>query len=539
MPPKIDNEVFEWLGEQIEPPPPPAPVKNKKWMPRQTPKQRVLFTAKEKYILLHGPKGGSKTFGALDKAVQHCYDNKNGLVLILVRVQNMAVKGGSWDKLISEVLPRWKDGNTNKKGKKLDDGLGLHYTDVKFDANHCPFVWIQNKHGSWSMITVMSCPHANQLRQRIRGVEPSMVFLDEATSCDTPEYFESVAAQLGRRPQVEGVQQFIAATNPEDPDHWVYLKWFVEPFDENGNKDENFRDIYFPAEDNRENLQAGYLEGLASVYGKNATEAARMIGGQWVSAPSGDSLFGGLFNVTMHVRPLDGNMRPSTDEWLQPDPNYTMILGVDPGSVYNAFIFMQWLPIDGMFKWMHFDEIVLLRKRVKYPDLIPAVMRRIRFWRDAVGSEIPQVWISDDTAVNVFRANTGTFDALEIQKIYEANRLKYNLEPMRIKPCPKFQGSVEARIRIEQDALGLDQIIVSSRCSHIRKMYENLECEKQKAGAPFDPKLATTPRRSDHLHVFDAGSYPKLAAATKPSILQPSNSVSSSRMFSVSSGHAA
>lgn len=548
MPPKIDNEVFEWLGEQLEPPPATKPTSKKKWLPRHTPKQRELFLAQEKYILCHGPKGGAKTYGVLDKLVRHCFDNRNALALILVRVQNMAVKGGSWDKLTSEVLPRWRDGNIQplnvrkngewvsnpKAGEKMDDGLGLNYTEVKFDANHCPFIWIQNKHGGWSLITVMSCPHANQLRQRIRGVEPSIVFLDEATSCDTPEYFESVAAQLGRRPQVETVQQFLAATNPEDPDHWVYLKWFVEPYDaDTGAKNPNFRDIYFPPDDNLENLQLGYLEGLASVYGKNATEAARMIGGEWVSAPSGEALFKDLFNIAIHVRPLDDTGRPSTSEWLMPDPNYAMILGLDPGSVYNAFIFMQWLPIDGIFRWMHFDEIVLLRKRVKYPDLVPAVMRRIRFWRDVTGAEIPQVWISDDTAFNVFRAATGSFDALDIQKVYEANREKYSLEPMRIRPCPKFQGSVEARIRIEQTALAQDEIIVSSRCVHVRRMYEKLESEKQKAGAPFDPRLATTPRRSDHLHVFDAGSYPKLAAATKPTLLQPIRSAGGSSLISV------
>ena len=538
MPPKIDNEIFEWLGEQLEPPPPPKPVKNKTWMPRQTPRQRELFAAQEKYILIWSGKGAAKSFGALDKLIQHCYDNENALALILVRVQNMAVKGGSWDKLVAEVLPRWRDGNRDRDGNKLDDGLGINYSEVKFDANHCPFIWIQNQHGGWSMITVMSCPHAGQLRQRIRGVEPSIVFLDEATSCDTPEYFESVAAQLGRRPKVKGVQQFIAACNPEDPDHWVYLKWFIEPWDENGKKDENFRDIFFPPEDNRENLQPGYLEGLVSVYGKNATEAARMIGSQWVSAPSGEATFSGLFNVMHHVRPLDDQMHPSTKEWLSPSPSHAMIIGLDPGSVFNAFIFHQWLPIDGAFKWLTFDEIVLLRKRANYLDLIPAVMRRIRFWRDLVGAEIPMVWISDEAAFNVYRAASGTFDSLEINRIYELNREKYNLEPMKVRPCPKFSGSVEARIRIEQTLLSQDEIVVSSRCVHVRKMYEGLECEKQKPGAPFDPKLATTPKRSDHIHVFDATSYPKLAASTKPSLLIPPKRGSGSTLISVS-GHAA
>jgi hypothetical protein len=522
MPPKIDNEVFEWLGEQLEPPPPPPPVKNKKWMPRQTPAQRKLWNAKQKSVLCWGPKGGSKSFGAGDKMAKHCYDNRNALVLILVRVQNMAVKGGVWDKLITEVLPRWKDGNRDREGRLLDEGLGLHYSEVKFDANHCPFIWIQNKFGGWSMITVMSCPHANQLRQRIRGVEPSMVFVDELTSCDSVEYFESVAAQLGRRPQVTDPQQFIGACNPEDPDHWVFKKWFEEPFDdETGEKDPNFHDIFFPAEENRENLQPGYLEGLASVYGKNATEAARMIGGEWVSAPSGESIFQEVFSVMSHVRPLDEQGRPSKTEWLMPHKGHPMIIGIDSGIVHHAFIFMQRLPVDGKMKWLIFDEVVLLRRKLTYATIMPIVMRRIRWWFDTVGEDLPMVWISDDSAMKFFRPGAGTYDSLDMEREYAAYRSKVHLPPIKIKAAPKFSGSVEASIRIEQTAMAEDALVVSARCTKVIAMYNRLECEKQKQGQPFDPKLASTPRRSDHLHVFAAGAYPKLTASIQPSLLIP------------------
>lgn len=525
MRPKIDPEIFEWLGQEIEPPPPVVPRAAKKWRQKLTPAQEKLRVAQQRFILCWGNKGGSKTYGVLSKMVEHCYNNRNALGLILVKVSNMAVKGGAWDKLTTEVLPCWKEGNRDRSGNKLDEGMGLVYTEVKFDANHCPYVWIQNRYGTWCMITVMSCPHAQQLRARIRGVEPSFVFLDEATSCDSAEYFESVAAQLGRRPRVDGVQPFIAATNPEDPDHWVFLKWFVEPYDEaTGKKDENYHDIFFPAEENKENLPAGYLEGLVSVYGKNATEAARMIGGEWVAQPSGEALFGDLFNILVHVRPLDETMNPHPKEWLVPSTAYPMILGIDPGAVFNSFVFLQRLPVDGKMKWLTFDEIVLLRQKVKYGVLVPIVMRRIKWWREVAGADIPQVWNSDDSAFNVFRASHGSYDALVIERIYEENRKAIGLEPMRIKPAPKFNGSVEARISIEQAALANDEVIVSSRCHRVRAMYQRLESEKQKANAPFDPKLAMTPRRSDHLHTFDAGSYPKLTMSIQPSLLQPSRS---------------
>lgn len=523
---KINLGAFEALGEAIEPPEATPSIRvAKTWKPRLTPAQEKLFSSDDKYILCWGPKGGSKSHGVCQKCVKHAWENENALVLIIVRVQNMATKGGAWDILINEVLPRWRDGNMDRDGKKFDDGFGLVYTDVKYDQNHCPYIWVQNQFGGWSMIGLLSCPHANQLRDRIKSIVPSMVFLDEVTSCDDPIYFMSVAAQLGRRPRVKGVQQFIGATNPEDPEHWAFKRWFIEPFqDENGDpkeKDKDFHDIFFPAEDNKENLPPGYLEGLKGIYGKNATEALRMIGGQWVAVPSGESLFLEIYNEMLHVRPLAENGIPDESKWLMPDGKYPMIIGVDSGMVHHAFIFMQRLPVEGKMKWMYFDEVVLLRRKLPYSTIMPVVMRRIRWWRDTAGAEMPQVWISDDSAFNMFRPGQGTYDSLDMERNYNAVRERYKLEPVKIRPAPKFSGSIEACLRIEQTALADEEIIISSRCKKVRAMYNQLESEKQKRGEPFDPKRATTPRRSDHLHVFAAAVYPKLAASIRPSILIP------------------
>lgn len=524
---KIDLGAFEALGEIIEPPPPQEAVgPPRKWKPRMTPKQEELFNCKKKYVLCWGPKGGSKSFGVSNLCVKHAWENENALVLIMVRVQNMAVKGGAWDILINEVLPRWRDGNMDREGNKLDEGFGLVYTDVKYDQNHCPYVWILNRYGKWSMISLMSCPHANQLRDRIKSVVPSMVFLDEVTSCDDVIYFQSPAAQLGRRPRVKGIQQFIGATNPEDPEHWAFKRWFIDPYqDEDGNpceKDEDFHDIFFPAEDNKSNLPPGYLEGLKAVYGKNATEALRMIGGQWVSVPSGDSLFLEVYNEALHVRPLqEDSSIPDEGRFIIPSPDHPIIVGVDSGLVHHAFVFLQRLPIDNRMRWLVFDEVVLLRRKLTYGAIMPVVMRRIRWWRDLVRAEMPMIWISDDSAFNMFRPGQGTYDSLDMERAWNAQRQLHRMEKIKILPAPKFSGSVEACIRIEQTALADEEIIISSRCKKVRAMYNRLESEKQKPGEPFDPKKGSTPRRSDHLHVFAAGVYPKLAASLKPSIIIP------------------
>ena len=50
------------------------------------------------------------------------------------------------------------------------------------------------------MVVLISAPHANQLRDRIRGYEPSFAFVDELSSCDSVEYFQAIAAQIGTHP---------------------------------------------------------------------------------------------------------------------------------------------------------------------------------------------------------------------------------------------------------------------------------------------------------------------------------------------------
>ncbi len=512
---KRDHSVFESLGQILEPPPPPKAVKNTTFHPSLTPRQKELFDSQKRYVLAWGEKGSGKSIGVLHRLVRHCYENENALAVLLVRVRSMANKGGAWDKLQSMVLPEWKH------------GLGLEFSDVKFDSQHNEFIWIQNESGGWSMVVLISAPHATQLRERIRGYEPSFVFVDELTSCDSVEYFQAVAAQIGRRPFVDGVQQYVAACNPEGPSHWVYQKWFVQAFnDETGEWDPDFENIHFPIAENEKNLTPGYLASLKKIFKDDKVEGQRMIGGEWVDRPSGEGLFRGIYDPIIHVRPLNDEMQPHQYEWLLPVKGHPMIIGLDPGAVHSAFIFDQWLPIDEKMKWMVFDELVVTKQRIAYELLIPMVMRRVKFWREETGCDadtMPQVWISDSSAFNQYRAAQGSFDVLEIERIYEQNRAKYGLEPIKIKAAPKFNGSVVTRVRLVQKILSADELIVSARCRMMQKMFLQIEGKKQRSNEAPDPEAAMTPARSDVLHSFDAFSYPIITASLNPTALVPNS----------------
>lgn len=461
----------------------------------------------------------AKTIGVVNRLIRHCYENRNAMAFILTPVKSMSDDGGAWHKLVTEVLPQW------------EAGLGLHWKRAN-DKQHNELVWVQNQHGGWSQIKGISAPHPDQLRERFPGREPSLVFVDEITECSTDEYYKAPSAQLGRRPFVEGVQQFIGACNPKGPSHWVHNLFFVAPFDDElGVWDENFVVIYLPLSDNEKNLPPGYIERLKATYKHDPIEAARLIGGEWIDRPSGESLFREIYRPSIHVRPLDSNGDPSRKERLQPVRGHAIIIGLDPGSLNNAFTFLQWLPVDGHMKWMAFDEIVTIRKRISYDDFIPMVARRVKFWRENTGAsakDLPQVWASDSSAFNQFRAAGGSYDVLEIEKIYEACREKYGLESIKVRQAPKFNDSVMIRVQLLQKLLSQDEFIVSAGCPRIQAMLMQLEAQQQKPGGPFDPKLSLNPKRSEHLHVFDALTYPMLLASISPTALLPTKGLGQS-----------
>lgn len=520
---KVDPEAFAKLGQWLGPPPPPPPLKKarSKWLPNLTRAQRKLWDSVCRNILCHSEKFSGKSWGCLNKLVRHCFDNNNALAVIVVKEKSMATKGGAWDKLMEKVLPTWRDGNRDKDGNLVDEGMGLYFSEVKYDENHNPMVYIQNRHGGWSRVVLISAPHAGQIRARIRGYEASFVFFDELTSVDSDVYFTAINGQIGR---VQGIplQQFVAACNPEGTSHWVYRVFFEEPLDkETGEWDEDFENIHFPSEENRVNVDERYFDDLEKTLRTDPVEADRMLRGIWRDRVAGDGLFADLFNVAIHVRPLTEDGKAHPEDGIMPDPENAIIMGVDPGAVYNVFSMGQLLPIDGRFKWVFFDEFCLFKQKISYPVIIPALMKRLAWWNEISGTHIPLVCISDDSAFNVFRPGQGTYDALDIQRVWELNRKRFGLDPLKIRPCPKFADSRTARVRILQTKLGQEEFVVSARCKHIRAMIEQQRSEPQKEGAIYDPDKAMKPLRCDHLHVFDATTYPMLAGATQPTLLIP------------------
>lgn len=450
------------------------------WTPTLNPAQMRAYTSSKKYVLSYGERASGKTMGVGHKAVYHCIHEQNALVLIIVRVRSMATEGGLWEKLAVDILPRWKD------------GMGLEYSEERMNESRNRFRFVKNKFGGWSKMVLISIEHAQMLKSRIKGFEPSMVIVDELTSMSDEAFFTAVIQQVGRRPHIKGVQQYLATANPEGPSHWVYKRWWMFP-EGTIKKKEDYEAIHVPISENKHNLPDGYYDRVMEGVSEDPIEYRRLVLGEWVDRPSERAIFRGVFSPDLHVA---GDVRKR----IVPNSSDVCPVGFDFGTANNAIVFLQRTQVDGKPRWIVFDEMVYLDTYVPFDTLVPGLLRRVRFWNQQVNG-LSWVYISDDAAMNQYRqSGGGGYDAMEVERIAlkwrdtipEANNFK-------LREAPKFSGSVERRVRILYSLLQKDEIIISRHCSNVLDMLNNLEGEKTN----FFQR-----EHSRYSHVFDALTYP-------------------------------
>ena len=150
----------------------------------------------------------------------------------------------------------------------------------------------------------------------------------------------------------------------------------------------------------------------------------------------------------------------------------------------------------------------------------------MKYWNERVGKKFTYVHISDNSAFNQYRAKTGSYDVKDFEDISKEKCEVFDLEPIRMKAAPKFQGSVEGRVRLLIAKLVQEEIVFSAQCTEVIKSVRHLASEKGKDGK-YDPSLAMKPKRSVYIHAFDALTYPIMFYDVKPTMPTPNVRTSS------------
>lgn len=476
--------------------------------------QAEIYDSDAKYLLAYGEKGSGKTYVAGGhKIAKHLWRNFNAHVIIVLRLKGQGEGGGCWLKLQTMILPEWKANQA-----------GFDYSEPYVDRQGNETIDVKNQFGEWSRVTLMSESHGPTFMKKIRNYEPSYIFIDELTTFDSDEFFVYAIQQLGRRPGIRDVQQFVAATNPESPEHWVYIRFFVMPGEGDerrgipeGEWDDDFHVVHVPFTQNEKHMAEDYRSRILVASKGDPTLEAQMMRGEWVARPTGKSIFREVWVEDQYVV---GGQDGSVYRRPMPNPRWEVIIGYDLGAANNGIVLMQHIPMRGRMVWLVFDEFTQINRRVKYQVLVPKLMERLAYWQKHAneGKPFRYLHIGDNSAFNQYRPGAGTsFDAMEVERVSEQHAKRLGVPPIKMKPAPKFPGSVRTRVRMAINLVADGSILVSDSCTRVKEMFLKLESESDAKG--YDPDLAFTPRRSQHLHTFDALTYPMLTIDARPGML--------------------
>ncbi len=459
------------------------------WRPKLNPIQQKAKDSPAIFKCLYGERGSGKTIGALHDVVDYCYRNENCLAFIILKEFAMGTEGGAWNKLLQFILPEWQQ------------GIGIVSTETRFDAQtKKPYVWISNRHGGWSMIMLASLPVAHQVEGKVRGREPDIIFVDEAQTLESDTYFTSLLMQLGRKMKTGGdPSKIIFCCNPEGPSHWLYKRFFEMPLnEETGEWDERYAHFHIPVSDNLVNLPEGYYENYVLPAVKNdPVMKARLVDGEWVDRQEGDTLFEGAYSDVFIIGDATKN------QGLLPVIPHPMLVGYDLGGAHSSIHFKQIIPTLHQIFRLCIDELDYVGQYTPYSKSIPQVIDRMIYWDQKMKFEFKWEHISDSSAFNMYRAEKGSYDVWDVEKI-SRDYVEKNGLPQRyiikMKECPKGEFSIEARVRLTTDALVSGSTRVSAICRRTREMFMRL---------PHDPKDRLKPKpKSRYVHTFDSYSYP-------------------------------
>lgn len=527
-------------GLEVDTDPPPfepgqkGPAKPKKdWVPLHGPTQTIIFNDRADVVGACGEKFTGKSIVFCDCLVAHCHEEHDALAVVMGNSHRALAEGICHD-LMTFTLPRWRDGNRfplfdaktmqphPRAGELMDHGIGLEYTSFKADPNNKDlYIKIRNRFGGWSRIRVLAIPNGVMVQSRVTNLNASMFYLEEATRCDTDDYYKWPSLQLNRRRGINGTQQFAFSCNPDDPKHWVHdlayrdcvvgknepgRVWANDPEQPGIRRDPAISFHYLNYKENQHNVTQKNRETLKRTLRSDPVMRQRLMESKWVAMPIGDALFKTQFSEERHVV---GDVEKRRG--LVPVVGYPIEVGLDWGSRSIGIVFRQLIETQEGTAGLTIDSISYHMEMHKTKRLAVAILEKMRYWTDWLRGEKDNedaAWswwfLAGDDATTNYNPGTGSINARDLEdKMQEAiddDPFRYRgLEAPRINGVARPKGSKEKRVDIVAEALMEDREQISALAEDVIGMMLNLPKN------PKEPGEAAGKNR--WIHIFDAYSY--------------------------------
>lgn len=449
-----------------------------RWSPNLSSKQLEVWNDNRRHILLSGPRLTGKSLVAVHCAIKHGWLYPNDRVGIFTKSTKVGV-GGIWGDLLDYGLPEWEEGMGEEGFKIITVG---QYGDTRQR-----YVRISNRHGGESEISLNSLHYDEDVSPKLKGTRWGMLLFDECDVYESEDVFNISVLQLRQIGLLFEKHRWMGTANPppEGQEHWLYKKFWQEPYDETLNeKDRKSFGLYeFKLADNTF-LRPEEIERLRSTYKNDPDSFARLVNGFW-TADLRKAHFAGAFLQNQHVR---GSAEEGTV--ILPREG-EIVTGWDLGSRNHSVVFLQKVIHASGDYWSVLDEVSRIDEDVSIEAVTLEVVAKMRELEALVGKKLRFKHWSDKSAWD-YRSSVDARDHVLVHR--------YSQGEIDLIGCPKGPNSVAARIALTRQLLIQKRLYISANCVGIIDMFKKLSKGKTKSEPIKRDKAG-------NIHRFDALSY--------------------------------
>jgi hypothetical protein len=500
----------------------------KLWLPPINPKQAEVFSDYHRYLLVHGPRKSSKTWGICHRVIKHGFELGGAMFGIVTKTIKNAKASGVWTLLTNVMLPFWEHGIAKERWEPWMPEMWKHGCpgfkvvegpkttgDTKMS-----YVRIQNIHGGVSEIQCHSLEHSSEVEAKFKGPFYSGFWLSEFDQyCDRHAF--DIFCDALRMPGIPYEQhQIICDCNPPEsgPNNWMHDLWFKfkdnapeadEPDTEMRFRGELHR-ILVMIEDNPQ-LDPRERDDLYARYRKRISLFNRFCKGLWEQDIS-DGFFSDVWDEGIHIiGKSDGP--PEEQEIAVPTAACRILLGGwDAGLAKNHSFHVIEKIINEvahtdekgrqlmrqLISFCVLDEVTVIRTYCSVREFTEMCLKRIQFWNE---------WQKKRHNIALRWRHWSDSDALDPRSVADMSAAAVVFESsggqITLDGAPKYRNSKRDRVQLVWELLHQKRLHVSAQLQKTRLMFANL---RQGKGVEYI-------KPSDHVHPFDSMSYPMSAEA--------------------------
>lgn len=477
------------------------------WLPPLNPKQLEIFNDQHRYLLVHGPRKGGKTFGILQKVIRHNFDLKAGMFAIVCKTIKNAKAAGVWV-LLTRMLRLWEAGCAGFRVTEGPKTTG----DSKMS-----FVRIRNRHGGISEIQCHSLEHSSEVEAKFKGPAYSGFWLSEFDQYCDEHAFDIFCDALRMWPDVSYEEhQIIADCNPPDTgtNNWIHDKWFKfkdappKEGETEGEKDlrNSLHRVLVSLDDNPQ-LDLRERRDLDARYSKRKGLYRRFVLGMWEQDIT-DGHFSDVWDESTHVIGNADGLREEWDVMVPTAGCKELITGWDMGEKKShSFHIMEKMVNEDkksgrmIVEFNVVDELVVVDQFVSIEDFVLSCLDKMNHWERYMERthKVKIMWRHwSDTSAFERRASADSNDAAIA---YNASKGKIVLQG-----APKYRDSNRDKVKLIWQFLYLRRLRVSAQLFVTRQMFAMLRSDPGSASSKYV-------KRDRHKHPFDSLSYPIMAEA--------------------------